>query len=56
VLGYSFVKAQITAIVGKYRAELETWKTDAEGVIRKDSVNCARSTFKGNIAGQMAPI
>ncbi len=56
VLGYFFVKAQITAIEGKYRAELETWKMEAEGVIRKDSVNRARSTLKGKIAEQMAPV
>jgi len=56
VLGYFFVKAQITAIEGKYRAELETWKMEAEDVIRKDSVNRARSTLKGKIAEQMAPV
>jgi predicted Holliday junction resolvase-like endonuclease len=55
-LGYLFVKAQITAIEGKYRAELETWKMEAAGEIRKDSVNRARSTLKGKIAEQMAPI
>jgi predicted Holliday junction resolvase-like endonuclease len=55
-LGYFFVKAQITAIEGKYRAELEKWKMEAEGVIRKDSVNRSRSTLKGKIAEQMAPI
>jgi predicted Holliday junction resolvase-like endonuclease len=55
-LGYFFVKAQITAIEGKYRAELETWKMQAEDAIRKDSVNRARSTLKGKIAEQMAPV
>ena len=55
-LGYFFVKAQITAIEGKYRAELETWKIQAAGEIRKDSVNRARSTLKGKIAEQMAPV
>ena len=50
------MKAQITAIEGKYRAELETWKIQAEGEIRKDSVNRARSTLKGKIAEQMAPV
>jgi predicted Holliday junction resolvase-like endonuclease len=55
-LGYFFVKAQINAIEAKYRAELETWKMEAECVIRKDSVNRARSTLKGKIAEQMAPI
>jgi predicted Holliday junction resolvase-like endonuclease len=55
-LGYFFVKAQITAIEGKYMAELETWKMQAAGEIRKDSVNRARSTLKGKIAEQMAPV
>jgi predicted Holliday junction resolvase-like endonuclease len=55
-LGYFFVKAQITAIEGKYRADLETWKVQTEGEIRKDSVNRARSTLKGKIAEQMAPV
>ncbi len=55
-LGYFFVKAQITAIEGKYRAELETWKMEAAGEIRKDSVNRSRSTLKGKIAEQMAPV
>ena len=54
--GYFFVKAQITAIEGKYRAELETWKMEAAGEIRKYSVNRSRSTLKGKIAEQMAPI
>jgi predicted Holliday junction resolvase-like endonuclease len=55
-LGYLFVKAQITAIEGRYRAELEAWKVKAEDGIRKDSVNRSRSTLKGKIAEQMAPV
>jgi len=55
-LGFFFVKAQITAIEGKYRAELETWKMEATSEIRKDSVNRSRSTLKGKIAEQIAPI
>lgn len=56
VLGFFFVKAQITAIEARYRAELEKWKSDAATEIRKDSVNRARSTLKGKIAEQMAPL
>jgi predicted Holliday junction resolvase-like endonuclease len=56
VLGFLFVKAQITAIEARYRAELETWKQEAAGEIRKDSVNRSRSTLKGKIAEQMAPL
>jgi predicted Holliday junction resolvase-like endonuclease len=56
VLGILYVKAQITAIEARYRAELETWKLEATGAIRKDSVNRSRSTLKGKIAEQMAPL
>jgi predicted Holliday junction resolvase-like endonuclease len=55
-LGFLYVNAQITAIEARYRAELETWKLEAAGKIRKDSVNRSRSTLKGKIAEQMAPI
>ncbi|MGA2161990.1 MAG: Holliday junction resolvase-like protein [Methanoregula sp.] len=55
-LGWFFVKAQITAIEQRYRAELERWKVEAAGEIRKDSVNRSRSTLKGKIAEQMAPL
>jgi predicted Holliday junction resolvase-like endonuclease len=56
VLGFLFVKAQITAIEARCRAELETWKMEAAGEIRRDSVNRSRSTLKGKIAEQMAPL
>jgi predicted Holliday junction resolvase-like endonuclease len=55
-LGFAYVKAQVTAIEARYRAELETWKLEAAGEIRKDSVNRSRSTLKGKIAEQMAPL
>ena len=55
-LGFYYVKARITAIEERSRAELETWKLEAAGEIRKDSVNRSRSTLKGKIAEQMAPV
>jgi predicted Holliday junction resolvase-like endonuclease len=55
-LGFYYVKTQITFIEEKSRAELETWKLEAAGEIRKDSVNRSRSTLKGRIAEQMAPV
>lgn len=55
-LGILYVKAQVSAIEARYRAELETWKMEAAGDIRKDSVNRSRSTLKGKIAEQMAPL
>jgi len=56
VLGYYYIRPRITAIEEKYRADLERWKVEAESGIRKDSVNRARSTLKGKIAEQMAPV
>ena len=55
-LGFFYVKAQITAIEDRCRAELERWKVEAGAEIRKDSVNRSRSTLKGKIAEQLAPV
>ena len=55
-LGFYYLRVQITAIEEKSRAELETWKLETAGEIRKDSVNRSRSTLKGRIAEQMAPV
>lgn len=55
-LGFFYVKAQITAIESRYRAELEQWKVETAAEIRKDSVNRSRSTLKGKIAEQLAPV
>lgn len=56
ILGFLYVKAQISAIEARYRAEFEIWKLESAGEIRKDSVNRSRSTLKGKIAEQMAPL
>lgn len=56
ILGFYYVKIRITVIEEKSRVELETWKREAAIEIRKDSVNRSRSTLKGKIAEQMAPI
>ena len=55
-LGFYYVRVRITAIEERSRAELETWKLENAGAIRKDSVNRSRSTLKGKIAEQMAPV
>jgi predicted Holliday junction resolvase-like endonuclease len=55
-LGFYYVKVRITAMEEKSRAELETWKLEAAGEIRKDSIYRSRSTLKGRIAEQMAPV
>jgi len=56
VLGYLYIRPRITAIEERYRADLERWKVETAGQIRKDSVNRSRSTLKGKIAEQMAPV
>jgi predicted Holliday junction resolvase-like endonuclease len=56
ILGFFYVKSQITAIEKMYRAELECWKAGASEEIRKDAVNRSRSTLKGKIAEQIAPM
>src|SRR5512145_1108581 len=56
ILGYYYIRARIPAIEERSRAELECWKLEAAGEIRKDSVNRSRSTLKGRIAEQMAPV
>lgn len=56
ILGYYYVRTMIPVIEERSRAELEIWKRDAAVEIRKDSVNRSRSTLKGKIAEQMAPI
>ncbi len=55
-LGYLSVRVWIPVIEHRSRAELETWKRETEGSIRKDSVSRSRSTLKGKIAEQMAPV
>jgi len=56
VPGYLYIRSRITAIEERYRADIERWKVETAGQIRKDSVNCSRSTLKGKIAELMAPV
>ena len=56
ILGYFYIRTRLTAIEERSRAELEAWKLEAAGEIRKESVNRSRSTLKGRIAEQMAPV
>ncbi|NMB78450.1 MAG: endonuclease [Methanomicrobiales archaeon] len=55
-LGWLFVRAQVLTLEARYRAEQDAWKVEAAGEIRKDSVKRSRSTLKGKIAEQLAPI
>lgn len=56
VLGYLLFRAQVATVEARYRAELERWKLEAAEGIRKDAASRSRSTLKGKIAEQMAPL
>jgi len=56
VAAYLFFRQQINAIDGRARNDLERWKIECTNDIRKDSVNRSRSTLKGRISEQMAPL
>ena len=53
---YLFFRQQISTIEGQARNDLERWKLECTSDIRKDSVNRSRSTLKGRISEQMAPL
>ena len=56
VAAYLVFCQQISAIEGRARNDLERWKLECTNDIRKDSVNRSRSTLKGRISEQMAPL
>ncbi len=53
---YLFFRQQISVIEERARNDLERWKLECTREIRKDSVNRSRSTLKGRISEQMAPL
>jgi predicted Holliday junction resolvase-like endonuclease len=53
---YLFFRQQISVIEERARNDLERWKLECTNEIRKDSVNRSRSTLKGRISEQMAPL
>jgi len=53
---YLFFRQQISAIEDRAKNDLERWKLEHTDEIRKDSVNRSRSTLKGRISEQMAPL
>ena len=55
-VAYLIFRQQISAIEGRARNDLERWKLECTNDIRKDSVNRSRSTLKGRISEQMAPL
>jgi len=56
VVAYLFIRQRISVIEGRARNDLERWKLECTNSIRKDSVNRSRSTLKGKISEQMAPL
>jgi len=56
VAAYLYFSQRISVIEERARNDLERWKIECTGDIRKDSVNRSRSTLKGRISEQMAPL
>ena len=53
---YLFFRQRISVIEDRAKNDLERWKLECTNEIRKDSVNRSRSTLKGRISEQMAPL
>ena len=53
---YLFFRQRISVIEERAKNDLERWKLECTNEIRKDSVNRSRSTLKGRISEQMAPL
>ena len=56
LVAYLYFSQKIDAIRDQARNDLERWKIECTDDIRKDSVNRSRSTLKGRISEQMAPL
>ena len=56
IVAYLFFRARVSVFEERARNDLERWKLECTNEIRKDSVNRARSTLKGRISEQMAPL
>jgi predicted Holliday junction resolvase-like endonuclease len=56
VLAYLVFRLRVGVIEERARNDLERWKIECTDGIRKDSVNRSRSTLKGRISEQMAPL
>jgi predicted Holliday junction resolvase-like endonuclease len=53
---YLWYRTQVCVIEGRAQNNLDRWKNEHTKEIRKDSVNRSRSTLKGRISEQMAPL
>jgi predicted Holliday junction resolvase-like endonuclease len=56
IVAYLFFRLRVGVIEERARNDLERWKIECTQDIRKDSVNRSRSTLKGRISEQMAPL
>ena len=56
IVAYLFFRARVSVFEERARNDLERWKIECTNEIRKDSVNRSRSTLKGRISEQMAPL
>jgi predicted Holliday junction resolvase-like endonuclease len=53
---YLWFRTKVGVIEGRAQNDLDRWKNEHTKEIRKDSVNRSRSTLKGRISEQMAPL
>jgi predicted Holliday junction resolvase-like endonuclease len=56
IVAYLIFRARVSVYEERARNDLERWKLECTNDIRKDSVNRSRSTLKGRISEQMAPL
>jgi predicted Holliday junction resolvase-like endonuclease len=56
IFAYFLFQSRINTTEDRWRNEYERWKLDHTDKIRTESVNRSRSTLKGKIAEQIAPI
>ncbi len=56
IVAYLIFRARVSVFEERARNDLERWKLECTNEIRKDSVNRSRSTLKGRISEQMAPL
>jgi predicted Holliday junction resolvase-like endonuclease len=56
IAAYLIFRVRVGVFEERARNDLERWKLECTNVIRKDSVNRSRSTLKGRISEQMAPL
>jgi len=56
IVAYLIFHLRVSVYEERARNDLERWKIECTNGIRKDSVNRSRSTLKGRISEQMAPL